>query len=212
MAGEKTATSTHSGGRSRQVAFLADAMLGSVARKLRIFGFDTLYMAHTNDDEILARGMAEGRVILTADRELFKRMVKAGAPGVLAEGADEFEDLVHILSKSGIASVDFKSAQPRCATCNGLLEGRTPEQVASMRRERQQKKEHQHQQELPLQHVPGDGILARHSRFFQCASCGKIYWEGGHFRRIGALAKRIDSRLAGIAAVSDSTATANSPA
>jgi len=53
-------------------SFLADAMLGSVARKLRIFGFDTLYIAHAHDDEILKTGIEQGRVILTADKELFK--------------------------------------------------------------------------------------------------------------------------------------------
>src|SRR5919202_2153926 len=68
---------------SSKRAFLADAMLGSVARKLRIFGFDTLYIAHTHDDEIMKIGIEQGRVILTADRELFKRIVKAGAKGVL---------------------------------------------------------------------------------------------------------------------------------
>ncbi|RPJ50546.1 MAG: hypothetical protein EHJ95_06850, partial [Methanobacteriota archaeon] len=29
--------------------FLVDAMLGDIARKLRIFGFDTLYMKDTSD-------------------------------------------------------------------------------------------------------------------------------------------------------------------
>ena len=29
--------------------FLADAMLGSVARKLRAFGFDTIYLVHTDE-------------------------------------------------------------------------------------------------------------------------------------------------------------------
>ena len=53
--------------------FLADAMLGSIARKLRIFGFDTLYVAHAHDDEILKIGIAEDRIILTCDKELFKR-------------------------------------------------------------------------------------------------------------------------------------------
>ncbi|HYX72308.1 MAG TPA: Mut7-C RNAse domain-containing protein, partial [Nitrososphaera sp.] len=69
------------------IAFLADSMLGSIARKLRIFGFDTLYDAQVNDDdEILKIGMEQDRVILTADKELFKRIVKIGARGVLVSG------------------------------------------------------------------------------------------------------------------------------
>ena len=60
------------------ISFLADAMLGSIARKLRIFGFDTIYLAHARDDEILKIGIEQDRVILTADKELFKRIVKVG--------------------------------------------------------------------------------------------------------------------------------------
>ena len=55
--------------KAPRVAFLADAMLGSIARKLRVFGFDTLYNAQAHDDEILKIAMEQDRVILTADKE-----------------------------------------------------------------------------------------------------------------------------------------------
>lgn len=147
-------------------------MLGSLARKLRIFGFDTLYIAHTHDDEVLRVGIEQGRVILTADRELFKRIVKAGARGVLVGGDGELEDIVHVLAKNGITSVDFASS--RCSVCNGSLSRRTPEQIKNS--------------------VPGN-VAECHSEFYQCEGCGKVYWEGSHFRRIRALAKSVDSRL-----------------
>jgi uncharacterized protein len=147
-------------------------MLGSLARKLRIFGFDTLYIAHTHDDEVLKIGIEQGRVILTADRELFKRIVKAGARGVLVSGDGKLEDIVHILAKNGIASVDFASS--RCSVCNGSLSRRTPEQIRGS--------------------VPGK-VAECHSEFYRCEDCGKVYWEGSHFRRIRALAKSVDSRL-----------------
>ena len=159
--------------------FLADAMLGSVARKLRIFGFDTLYIAHAPDDEILKAGIDQGRVILTADKELFKRVVKAGAPGVLVSGSGEVDDIAHILSKNGVTSVRLDGIGSRCSICNGLLEERTPEQVKNG--------------------IP-DRVAECHSEFYQCASCGKMYWEGGHLRRIRALARSVDSRLGGRAA------------
>ena len=156
-------------------SFLADAMLGSVARKLRIFGFDTLYIAHAHDDEILKTGIEQGRVILTADKELFKRVVKAGARGVLVGGESDLEDLVHILSKNGVTSVDLDGIGSRCSVCNGVLEERRPEQVKGG--------------------VPGR-VAESHTKFYQCTACGKVYWEGGHLRRIRALARNIDSKLA----------------
>jgi uncharacterized protein len=155
-------------------SFLADAMLGSLARKLRIFGFDTLYIAHAHDDEILKTGLEQGRVILTADKELFKRLVKARARGVLVSGAGDLEDLVHILSKSGIRSVDLNGVGSRCSLCNGPLEMKKPKQVKD--------------------DVPSK-VAERHREFYQCAACGKVYWEGSHLRRIRALTKSVDNKL-----------------
>ncbi len=158
------------------LTFLADAMLGSLARKLRIFGFDTLYVAHTGDSEILKIGVDQQRIILTADRELFKRIVKAGAKGVLVSGANDLEDLVHILKKNGIASIDVQSIGSRCSVCNGILESRMPEQIRD--------------------NVPGK-VAEYHRKFYQCIECGKVYWEGGHFQRIRMLAKSLELKLAG---------------
>jgi len=155
-------------------SFLADAMLGSVARKLRIFGFDTLYIAHAHDDEILKTGIEQGRVILTADKELFKRVVKAGARGVLVSGSGELEDLVHILSKNGISSVDLDGIGSRCSICNGLLEEKRPDQVKNS--------------------VPRK-VAELHREFYQCTTCRKVYWEGGHLTRIKALVRSVDTML-----------------
>ena len=155
-------------------SFLADAMLGSVARKLRIFGFDTLYTAHAHDDEILKTGIEQGRVILTADKELFKRVVKAGARGVLVSGSGELEVLVHILSKNGISSVDLDGIGSRCSICNGLLEEKRPDQVKNG--------------------VPRK-VAELHREFYQCTTCRKVYWEGGHLTRIKALVRSVDTLL-----------------
>src|SRR2546428_5874390 len=78
-------TKAHSSARSVEVkqkvvllasrtAFLADAMLGSLARKLRIFGYDTLYRAHMEDDEFLNIGIEHDRISVTCDRDLFRRV------------------------------------------------------------------------------------------------------------------------------------------
>ena len=155
-------------------SFIADSMLGSVARKLRIFGFDTLYIAHAHDDEILKTGIEQGRVILTADKELFKRVVKTGVRGVLVSGAGDLEDLVHILSKNGITSVDLDGIGSRCSMCNGLLEQKESDQVKNG--------------------VPRK-VAELHREFYQCTTCRKVYWEGGHLKRIRALVRSVDTKL-----------------
>ena len=162
------------------VSFLADGMLGSIARKLRFFGFDTLYIAHAHDNEILKIGIEQERVILTADKELFKRIVKAGARGVLVGRATtELEDLVDILTKSGVMFLYIECIGSRCSVCNGLLEERTSDQLKN-----------------DIVVVPSR-VIAYYNQFFQCTTCGKIYWEGGHFESIMALARNLQARLIG---------------
>ncbi len=166
------------------VAFLADAMLGSIARKLRFLGFDTLYIAHAQDNEVLKMGIEQDRVILTADRELFRRIVKIGARGVLVSGGpSELEDLAHIFTKCGIKSIDMNDIGSRCSVCNGLLEERTSDEV---------KNNNNNYDGVII--VP-DRVIACHNQFFQCTTCGKIYWEGGHLKRIRALARSLDAKL-----------------
>jgi uncharacterized protein with PIN domain len=149
-------------------------MLGSIARKLRIFGFDTLYVKNADDGEILKIGIDQGRVILTADREFFKRIVKAAARGVLVTGKGEVDDLVHILSKNGVKSAEGGGIGSRCSMCNGSLAPKNANDIKG--------------------NVP-EKIVSSHQDFFQCVDCNKVYWEGSHLRRIRALAKRIDSQL-----------------
>ena len=159
---------------SSKPTFLADAMLGSIARKLRIFGFDTLYLNHVHDDDVLKIGIAQNRIILTRDKELFKRIIKAGAHGVLLQGSNDSKDLVHALSKYGISSVNFDTVNSRCSECNGLLSRETHEES----------KKYVH-----------PNIIQRQKEFFRCDGCHKIYWEGSHLTRIRSLAKNIDTKI-----------------
>ena len=159
---------------SSKPTFLADAMLGSIARKLRIFGFDTLYLNHVHDDDVLKIGIAQNRIILTRDKELFKRIVKAGAHGVLLQGSNDSKDLVHALSKYGISSVSFDTVNSRCSECNGLLS----------REKHEEFKKYVH-----------PNIIKRQKEFFRCDGCHKIYWEGSHLTRIRSLARNIDTKI-----------------
>lgn len=148
-------------------------MLGSLARKLRIFGFDTEYLADSDDGELLRRALENGRVIVTADKEFFKRIVKNGATGVLVDGHGDLEDMAHILSKFGLSIEDVEMGS-RCTACNGLLEPIPREQADGV----------------------SPGVLERQSRFFRCTSCNKVYWEGGHMERMSDFAKQLRARMA----------------
>jgi uncharacterized protein with PIN domain len=154
--------------------FLVDAMLGDIARKLRIFGFDTLYMKDTSDSSILEMALHENRIILTRDKEFFRRVVKAGAEGVLMERYDQIDNIANTLLKYGVRSLSFNPRTARCACCNGIL--------ASIKAS-------------DLEGAIPNKILEIHHNFFQCSYCNNIYWEGSHVKQLNLLAQKINTKI-----------------
>jgi len=57
-------------------ALIVDAMLGSLARKLRIYGFDTVYDKDSEDSSMLIAAKTESRTLVTCDKELHKLAVQ----------------------------------------------------------------------------------------------------------------------------------------
>jgi uncharacterized protein len=154
--------------------FLVDAMLGDIARKLRIFGFDTLYMKDTSDSSILEMALHENRIILTRDKEFFRRVVKAGAEGVLMERYDKIDNIANTLLKYGVRSLSFNPRTARCACCNGILALIKASDLEGA--------------------IPNKILEIRHN-FFQCSYCNNIYWEGSHVKRLNLLAQKINTKI-----------------
>ncbi len=139
--------------------FFCDAMLGRLARWLRALGFDTAYEAHIADDELASRAGSEGRLVLTRDRRLAGEQ---NAKGVLVIAADRpVAQLREVFSRLTLDVPDRLFT--RCTICNTQLEP-LPADEARAR-------------------VPSN-VLARHTDFTRCPTCGRIYWEGGHARRM----------------------------
>jgi hypothetical protein len=155
-------------------SFLVDAMLGDIARKLRIFGYDTLYMKDTSDNSILEIALREKRILLTRDKELFRRVVKTGIEGVLLEQYNEIDNIAYTLSKYGIPCLSFDTGIARCSRCNGILTIKIASSLAGG---------------LPR------NIITNNRMFFQCVECDKIYWEGKHVSSLRLLAKKIDNKI-----------------
>ncbi|MBI3006700.1 MAG: DUF5615 family PIN-like protein, partial [candidate division NC10 bacterium] len=71
--------------------FLADAMVGRLAKWLRALGYDTLYYRDGDDEALLATAAAEGRVLLTRDTRLPRASLPAGS---LLIQSDRVEDQI----------------------------------------------------------------------------------------------------------------------
>ena len=155
-------------------SFLADSMLGDIARKLRILGYDTAYMKDTSDSCVLQAALEEKRILLTRDKELFKRVVKGGDQVILLEKQDETDNIAYALTKNKIYCVSFDARTARCSLCNGILEPRSSTKV---------------KRRLPR------NVVTTYNNFFQCSNCGKAYWEGSHISRLHMLAQRINNKI-----------------
>lgn len=133
--------------------FVADVMLGRLARWLRALGYDTLYFRDAPDRRLLAVALAEGRRLLTRDAALARRARESGLL-VRAEGLDaQIEEVARACGLGG------RQPLSRCLECNGLLaasprdavRGRVPPYTFETQRE-----------------------------FWACAGCGRVYWAGTH--------------------------------
>lgn len=143
----------------RDPQFVCDVHLGKLAGKLRLLGFDTLYRNDYGDAELVAIQEAERRAILTCDRNLLKsNRITRGCLVRSRVVAAQVREVVHRFDLAG----DLRPFT-RCAVCNGIL----ADIDAATARPR-----------VPAQ------TAAWCDRYRQCASCGKLYWEGTHFARI----------------------------
>ena len=139
--------------------FLCDAMLGSLARWLRFFGYDTVFLEPGPENRVLAeRARAEGRWLLTRDREL-----ASAGPRTMLVRADDLEDqLIEVLGRLDLRP-DATLENARCSECNGELVDVLREEVLD---------------------VAPPHVLATAPRFRRCSGCRRVYWPGSHGDRI----------------------------
>ena len=149
--------------------FLADAMLGRLARYLRLLGYDTAYERDITDSGLLLLALREGRILLTRDTRLAARKVLPPGRTFLAISDDPLAQLkevaAHFQFRLGLLPASSLLETARCSVCNSQLE-----RVASNAKESVR--------DLVPEHVFLSG-----KAFFRCAGCGRVYWEGSHIER-----------------------------
>lgn len=139
--------------------FAADAMLGGLARWLRVIGYDTTYFPDISDGALVRHALEEERVLLTRDRRLPEEW-RIGTL-LLVEGDAPMDRLRQVVRRYGLS---WRSRLfTRCTVCNHLLEPAAREEVEGR--------------------VPR-GALESADVFSRCPSCGRLYWEGSHTRRM----------------------------
>jgi uncharacterized protein len=131
--------------------FVCDAMLGKLAKYLRILGLDTVYIKNMN--ELRCCAPLDYQFFFTKrsrfkdiDRAVFIRSDKA------MDQVKEIRDIIR-------PYVDLKKAITRCIKCN------TP--LADIKR-------------IDVEHYVPEFVFHQYERFSICPLCLNIYWEGSH--------------------------------
>jgi uncharacterized protein len=150
---------------------LCDHMLGSLAKWLRIFGFDTFYpTAETADDELLQIATMEDRLLISRDRELIARGKKRSLAVLEIHTTNLEEQLTLVLHHIGF---DTTKLLTRCIVCNTPLQSVKKSTVQP--------------------HVPPK-VFETRDAFWFCPKCSKYYWMGTHYEnmkeKITALEKK----------------------
>ena len=147
---------------SGPIKLLCDEMLQRLGRWLRAAGHDTaIALAGVSDLLLLERASAEGRVLLTCDREIALRRGARGSVITLTTGGLE----ANARELGELMGIDWLHAPfTRCLLDNAPLNPAGRDDRAR---------------------VPPKALLL-HGRMTSCPECARIYWPGSHVRRMHA--------------------------
>ena len=149
-------------------------MLGNLAKKLRILGYDAIYHSSIDDKDLINIAKQEDRVLLTKDERLVSNIDKEHVKNLLIRGNDDLEQLIQVFSFLGIKNVSINTDSSYCVVCNGKLESIEKNMIKNK--------------------VP-DGVYDMQQSFWICNDCKKIYWEGTHFEKIQEFVYKLNNRL-----------------
>ncbi|MFC1538313.1 Mut7-C RNAse domain-containing protein [Candidatus Latescibacterota bacterium] len=154
----------------RNPKFILDVHLGKLAKYLRMLGFDTLYENDYEDAEIVSISLKQHCAIITRDKSLLKR--KSVTHGYWIRSQSPKQQLVEVIQRFDLRS-QIKPFS-RCTVCNGIVKS-----------------------------IPKDEVIDKlkpktklyFEVFFQCESCGRIYWKGSHFDKMNIFINRLIKQI-----------------
>ena len=138
--------------------FVADVMLGRLAKWLRVMGYDTHYQSYCRDDGI--KGLVqEGRKLLSRRRDTVRTY-----PHSLLIRSDRVGGQLQEMWQEGSLPLDRSKWFTRCLRCNVPLEKPAPEEGR--------------------ENVPDYVLYESGAEIRSCPSCGRFFWAGSHRQRM----------------------------
>ena len=159
---------------SSESKFLADAMLGNIARKLRLLGFDCKYFATIKDDQLLSIAKNENRILITRDHKITNICKKRNISAIDLFSTDETSQIVEICKKISLNRCKIDVKNIRCTICNGIIQPIEKEKI--------------------IDRIPPK-VAQNMQQFWMCDSCDHIYWKGTHIRNLQKFIDEINEKL-----------------
>lgn len=142
--------------------FIADVMVGKLARYLRMAGYDVLYDNSYTDEEILKIAAEENRIVLSRDSLMFERKEFSSSriSYLFIEDIGLAEQLRQVRD---VLKIQIRPRFSRCVECNTKL--------------------------VPVEKKDVKGkvppyVFKTHKDFMFCPGCKKHYWKGTHYENI----------------------------
>ncbi len=157
--------------------FIADRMLGRLARWLRLFGYDTIVIKkQENEDEMLLElAEKEGRILISRDRTLVRKAMKKSIKAYLIQSSEIMEQLKEM---RGEFNISFEPQMDRCTLCNSAIRKVKPGEMELVKG-----KEYVH-----------PATLESGTEFWLCDNCGQVYWLGTHWDNIRERVEKLKNR------------------
>ena len=149
-------------------------MLGNLAKKLRLLGFDSLYSSSIEDDELLLVAKRDNRAIITKDSLLADKAKKQGIMTISVTNENEIEQIFQINEKITLGKCMVGGDTSRCPVCNGELKNIEKKDVKNK--------------------IPS-GVIENMNDFWICEKCNKIYCEGTHIKNLQKFTAELNERL-----------------
>jgi len=141
--------------------FLCDQMLGTLAKWMRIYGFDTIYANNKMDDkELIDICKKENRILISRDKALIKWAKRENLETIEIINTDIDDQIRKVISDR---QIDQKKVLSRCLICNGLVHEIKKVDIKS---------------KIPKK------VYDNNEKFWICKKCNKIYWKGSHFENM----------------------------
>ncbi|MBD3275142.1 MAG: hypothetical protein GF372_07520 [Candidatus Marinimicrobia bacterium] len=140
--------------------FTADLMLKRLAKYLRALGYNTLFDEQLTDAEMRDISVAQNRILLTRDEDLYNQTPELHALHVTSQ--HPLEQFSEVAAQYPVTFNESRFMS-RCLECNSLLV------------------------EMNLGDVKEDvppRVYERQDQFFKCEQCDQLFWSGDHVKRL----------------------------